>query len=530
VALARDGTHLVYVAREGGALQQLYLRSMDRQETSPISGTQGAVTPFFSPSGQSLIFSAGGKWQKVSINGGTAVTLADGALPAGASWISEGTIGLGDFRAPILQVPAAGGATRPLTRLQGGAAGQTWPEFLPGGTAVFFATGTADKPQIAVQSLATGEQRNLVSGIQPRYAISGQLIYAQGGTLMAVAFDPQRLQIIGAPVPMVQDVAESPIYFGSQYSISDSGSLAYISGGAQAIQRRLVWVGHDGTEQLLPAPPRSYENPRLSPDGRRIAVDVDRQIWIYDLARDSLSRLTFEGSLNRNPVWTPDGKRIVFQSDKETVEYNLWWQLADGSGGLQRLTTSDYNNVPRSFSPDGQLLAFHENNPKTNKDIWVLRMSDRKMEPFLQTPFIEGAPAFSPDGHWLAYVSNESGRPEVYVQPYPGPGGKWQVSTEGGTEPAWNRNGRELFFRSGNKMMAADVATQPSFSAGKPRLLFERPYLRSDFPLVGTAYDVSTDGQRFLMVKETEQASSATQINIVQNWFEELKRRVPAGK
>jgi Tol biopolymer transport system component len=183
VALSRDGTHLAYVAHAGGAPQQLYLRSMDRQEASPISGTQEAVTPFFSPDGQSLIFSAGGKWQKVSVNGGTAVTLADSPLPAGASWSSEGVIVFGDFRAPILQVPAAGGTTQPLTRLEGGDTGHTWPEFLPGGKAVLFATGTNTKPQIAVQSLATGERRNLVSGIQPHYASSGHLIYAQGETL-----------------------------------------------------------------------------------------------------------------------------------------------------------------------------------------------------------------------------------------------------------------------------------------------------------------------------------------------------------
>ena len=528
VALSRDGTHLAYVAREGGA-QQLYLRSMDRQEASPISGTQGAATPFFSPDGQSLIFSAGGKWQKVSVNGGTVVTLAESSLPAGASWSSEGVIGFGDYRAPIQQVPAAGGTVQALTRLEAGDNGHTWPEFLPGGKAVLFATGTNVKLQIAVQSLTTGERRNLVSGIQPRYATSGHLIYAQGGTLMAVPFDPQRLQIIGAAVPMVQDVAESPIYSGSQYSISDNGSLAYISGGAEAIRRSLVWLSRSGAEQPLPAPPRAYGSVRLSPDGRRVAVDVDQQVWIYDLVRDSLTRLTFESSLNRNPVWTPDGKRIVFQSNKETEEYNVWWQLADGSGGLERLTKSDYADVPKSFSPDGQLLAFHEINPKTQKDLWVLRLSDRKAQPFLQTPFMEVAPTFSPDGRWLAYVSDESGRPEVYVQPYPGPGGKWQISTEGGTEPVWNRNGRELFFRSGNKMMAADVTTQPGFSAGKPRKLFEGSYVRSDWPLASMTYDVSADGQRFLMVKATEQASSATEINIVLNWFEELKRRVPTG-
>ena len=201
--------------------------------------------------------------------------------------------------------------------------------------------------------------------------------------------------------------------------------------------------------------------------------------------------------------------------------------MADGSGGLERLTTSEYLQAPSSWSPDGQLLAFIEINPTTGSDIWVLRLSDRKAQPFLRTPFNETAPQFSPDGHWLAYVSDESGRYEIYVQPYPGPGGKWQISTEGGTEPVWNRNGRELFYRSGNKMMAVDITTQPSFLRASPGCSLRdrtcRPRQRSP------NYDVSPDGQRFLMLKPSEQAQAApTQINVVLNWFEELKQKSAA--
>jgi Tol biopolymer transport system component len=206
---------------------------------------------------------------------------------------------------------------------------------------------------------------------------------------------------------------------------------------------------------------------------------------------------------------------------------NAFWQLADGSGGLELLTSGAYTRVPMSFSQDGQLLAFVEIDPTTGYDIWVLRLSDRKAHPFLRTPFNEGVPRFSPDGRWLAYISDESGRYEVYVQPYPGPGGKWPISTEGGTEPVWNPNGRELFYRSGDKMMAVDITTQPGFGAGKPRMLFEGPYEPSW--ATNPNYDVSADGQRFLMVKASEQEQASTQINVVQNWFEELKRRVPPG-
>jgi Tol biopolymer transport system component len=255
--------------------------------------------------------------------------------------------------------------------------------------------------------------------------------------------------------------------------------------------------------------------------------EQETQIWQYDLLRDRLTRFTFEGNSNLVPVWTPDGKRIGFISNKEGPQ-NLFWQLADGSGGSERLTTNDYTQVPHSWSPDGQLLAFVEVSPTTGWDIWVLRVGDRKAQPFLRTQFNESVPRFSPDGRWIAYISNESGRFEIYVQPYPGAAGKWQISTEGGTEPVWNPNGRELFYRSGNKMMAVDITTQSGFAAGNPRTLFEGRY--EPAPITNPNYDVSPDGQRFLMVKPVEREQAVpTQINVVLNWFEELKRRVPVG-
>ncbi|MFY9530722.1 MAG: protein kinase [Candidatus Acidiferrales bacterium] len=535
VALSPDGTHLAYVARQGGT-QQLYLRPLDTLEAKPMPGTDGAVNPFFSPDGQWVGFFAGGKLKKVSVSGGAAQSLGDAAIPRGASWGSHDMIAFAPAIPSVLQqVSDAGGTPQPLTRLEKGE-NHRWPEFLPGGKAVLFAAGTSGinftNAQVAVQSVGTGERRNLVQGgTQPRYAPSGHLVYAQGGSLMAVPFDPQRLAVAGAAVPIVEGVLQSTVSGAAQYSFSSTGSLVYVSGGVQSVQSRLVWISRNGAEQPLAAPAHTYLAPQLSPDGRRVAVSIleqETQVWLYDLARETSTRLTFEGNYNLNPVWTPDGKQIAFESNKEGTP-NLFWQLADGSGGLERLATSENIQSPVSWSPDRQMLAFFEINPTTGFDIWVLRLGDRKAQPFLRTPFNESVPRFSPDGRWLAYTSDESGRYEIYVQPYPGPGGKWLISTEGGTEPAWNPNGRELFYRSGDKMMAVEIATQPSFAAGKPRMLFEGRYEPAPAPIAN--YDVSPDGQRFLMLKRSESAGEApTQINVVLNWFEELKRRVPTGK
>jgi eukaryotic-like serine/threonine-protein kinase len=552
VALSPDGTHLAYVVRQGDTTQ-LYLRAMDGLESRPIPGTEGANGPFFSPDGQWLGFFAGGKLKKISVSGVAALTLSDASITDGASWGSQGTIIFGNYpEGPLLQVSDAGGTPQPLTHLEKGETSHRWPEFLPGGKAVLFAAGTEgsnwNNAQIAVQLVGTGERRNLVQGgMYPHYAPSGHLVYMQGGTLMAAPFDPQRLTTTGAAVPVVEGVLQYTAFGNAQYSFSATGSLVYVMGSVESALTRLVWVNRKGAEQALATPARAYQIPRLSPDGRRIALTIEEQetqVWLYDLPRETLTRLTFEGKRNNAPVWTPDGKRIAFISNREGPR-NIFWQLADGSGGLERLTTSKYVHVPGSWSPDGQLLAFMEVNPTTGQDIWVLRMGDpspgsgqvpsagsgqvRKAQPFLRTPFNEQAPQFSPDGRWLAYYSNESGRSEVYVQPYPGPGGKWQISTEGGKEPLWNRNGRELFYRSGIKMMAVEITTQPSFSAGTPKALFEGQYqsLNQSNP----NYDVSPDGQRFLMLKPSEQAQAApTQINVVLNWFEELKQKVPGGK
>src|SRR5216683_1111086 len=381
IAISPDGKRLVYAAGQSTLATQLYIREMDGLQTLPIPGTVGALNPFFSPDAQWIGFINAGKLMKVSLGGGAPVSLADvsGGGLFGASWDSQGTIAFSPGTALALQQVSDGGSNpQPLTRFEIGEGGQQFPDLLPGGKAVLFAILKPGAPtKIVAQSLTTGERRDLIqSGGQALYAPSGHLVYAQGANLMAAPFDPQRLAINGAAVPVIAGVLFDRGVL--QYDFSSTGTLVYVPGSVQTAQFKLVWVDRKGAEQSVPAPPHNYVLPRVSPDGKRVAAGIeeaDSQIWLYDLSRDTLTRLTFEGTGNIDPLWTPDGKRIAVDSNREGTS-NIFWQPADGSGGLERLSTGQYAQVPRSWSPDGQLLAFHENNPTTKKDIWVLRMSD----------------------------------------------------------------------------------------------------------------------------------------------------------
>ena len=326
---------------------------------------------------------------------------------------------------------------------------------------------------------------------------------------MAAPFDPDRLEVTGAPVAIASGVRQSINISGAAFfGFTEMGWLVYVPGTATESKRTIVWVDRNGKEEPVPLPQQGYRHPSLSPDGTRLAISIDQgshqDVRVYDFARGALSRLTFEGN-NQFPTWTPDGEKVVFQSNR-TGASNLFWKPGDGSGKLGRLTTSEQAQMPSSWSSDGRFLAFvqvsglSEATSSFDPDIWILPMDgERTPWPFFQSPFIEAEPHFSPNGRWLAYQSNESGKYEIYVRPFPsGEEAKEQVSTEGGSEPIWSGNG-ELFYRNGDKMMVVDIKTEPSLSVGTPRLLFEGSFDTMPIPL--TNYDVTSDGQRFLMIK-----------------------------
>jgi serine/threonine protein kinase/Tol biopolymer transport system component len=532
LALSTDGTKLAYIAIHEG-VQQVYVRALDAQEAQAIPGTEGAFNPFFSPDGQWIGFFAQGKMKKVPVGGGAPLTLCDaGSTSGGASWGPDGTIVFSPSAqagtAGLSRVPAAGGEAKVLTTpdIAKGEYSHRYPQILPDGKAVLFTALNGfgwDESRVELLRLDTGERRVLIRGGHTgRFLPTGQLIYYRSGALLAVPFDLARLEVTSnTHVTVADGVLQSGGAVGAAYAVSAASVLAYIPAVARQFEQRLVWVDRQGKIEPLAAPTRAYfQRAALSPDGQQVAVSITSgtdELWLYDLQRGSLTRLASEQASTLDPVWTPDGRRIAYRSNR-TGNWNLYWRPVDGSGSEERLTTSDHNEMPFSWSPDGKVMAFTETNPTTS-DIWMLPLeSDRKPQPFLKTRFTNFGPHFSPDGRWLAYASDESGGTQVYVQPYPGPGRKWQISIDGGNAPEWNPKGRELFYRNGDKTMVVDVTTSPTFSAGKPRVLYDGP-----------AGVVSPDGQRFLAVQAVEPERPPTQINIALNWFEELKRRVPTA-
>ena len=521
VALSPDGANLVYVGGPGSA-RHLYLRAMDSLEARPISGTDGGYGPFFSPDGQWVGFFVGNKMKKVPVIGGPPRTLCEAPHPMGACWGPNNMILFQPVgHAELWQVSADGGIPQSITASEG-LSGHCWPDLLPGGKAVIFAIYTPTRGadfQIMVQLLDTGYRKLLgVDGTSPRYVPTGHLVYTVNGTLVAAPFDLDRLEITGITVPIIEKIAESS-FGAASFSFSRSGSLVYVKQASaldHVSESLMVWMDRKGAVEPLPVPPQAYRSPRFSPEGQRVAVVIGEDIWIYDISREALTRLTFEG-LNLNPIWTPDGNRITFTSFN-AGSANIFSKAANGSGVTEQLMNRKHTCFPCSWSPDGRQLAFTENHP-SGSHIWVLPIEDeREADPFLGSPFNEIVPNFSPDGRWLAYASEESDRYQIYVRSFRGPGGLWQVSTNGGGDPRWSGDGQELFYRNGDQLMVAQITTSPTFSAAKPQLLFQANF---------TGYDVSPDGQRIVAIQAVEPGKPGTHINVVLNWFEELKRLAP---
>jgi serine/threonine-protein kinase len=534
IAISPDGRQLAYVAVSDGE-RQLCLRRLDQLEATVIPGTEGAQFPFFSPDSQWLGFFAEEELKKVPVDGGAAVTLCKTRESRGGSWGDDDTIVFGTYSPPDLwRISAAGGEPVPIPRPQSeqGKMGYLSPELLPDGESILFTISSGsgfESNEIAVLSLDTGEQRVLIeAGALAHYAPTGHLIFARSDSLMAVPFALDRLEVTGPPVPVLEGGRYDSHWTVAQFSVSDGGTLAYLP-GQEAQTRNVVWVDRRGNSQTIPAPPRNYILPSLSPDDRRVALTTIEEsvleTWILDIERGALTRFTFEGS-NHFSVWTPDGRSLTFSSDREGVP-NLFWKPAHGGAAAEQLLTSEHHQDPGSWSPDGKWLAFAELHPDTRWDIWLLDLEGgRRATPLLGTEFRESNPMISPDGRWLAYASNESGRSEVYVQPFPDLGRKWLISTEGGEEPLWARDGRELFYRDGDKVMAVTVETEPIFAAERPSMVFAEASRGVFFGSGSPNYDITQDGRRLLML-QAEPQSPATEIHIVLNWFEELERLVP---
>jgi serine/threonine-protein kinase len=407
-----------------------------------------------------------------------------------------------------------------------------WPQLLPDGKTLLFSAAAASDSQVYVQSLDSGERRHLVKGLGARYLPSGHLVYVQAGSLMAVQFDLNRLDVVGAATPVLSGFMQisrlrnsTVTNFAPQVSVSTTGSVAYVPAPSKPRQDALVWASRTGAETPTGASGGVYFQPRLSPDGSRVAVTVGGEdnddVWLYELVRGTWSRVTSGGN-NAFPLWSPDGRRLAHVSDRSGPD-NIYVKSLDGSQD-ERLLASDKPNYP--FAWRDNALVFVSADPITLQDIFVLpRLTEAAPTQILKTSFGEGAPTVSPDGRWLAYVSNESGRNEIYVMPLVRQGERVTVSTDGGNEPVWSPNGRELFFRNANDMMAVDVSLTPAFSAGKPRRLFTGAYERSSS--LWPNYDISNDGQRFLMVKKLDSGDGPVQINVVLNWIDELNRQLP---
>jgi serine/threonine-protein kinase len=521
VALSPDGSRIIYVSSVPTG-SQLVSRRLDELEPVPLVGPQNARNPFFSPDGRWVAYFSGSRLYKLPLAGGPASLVADvPGLAFGATWGETDTIVLRADRG-LMAVAAAGGEPRLLLQADT-SRGESYlfPHYLPDGKVLLLQIRSQGMDRLGALTLATGKLTRFEQpGSNPRYVSSGYVVVAtRSGTLLAVPFDASRLEITGSAVPVADGVVVGP-GGGARMGMSRDGAFAYVTG--PLVLRELVLVDRAGKARALPAEPQAYIAPRLSPDGRRIAVEVaepdfvNSDVWLYDIAQHTRTRLTFDQTGHR-PIWTPDGRRIVYSRGQFSLG-DLYWIPADGTGPAESLLVAPEDQWAGDVTPDGRTLLFRSGGAGPVRSIHTLPLQGpRTPRVFLANQFDNHSPALSPDGHWVAYVSNESGRLEVYVRPFPGPGGRWQVSLAGGTEPVWAGNGRELFYRNGTRMMVAAIALHPTFTVGARRELFEGNYLNDP---VYRSYDVTRDGRSFVLVRSPKPLGDFI---VVLNWFDQLR-------
>ena len=518
-AISPDGQFIAFTARTTAGRPRLYLRALNHPEARLVAGSEDASLPFFSPDGQWVAFFAKGRLIKAAVSDASMTTIADAPDPWGGTWGRDGSIVfVSSFNSGLLRVSANGGRAEVLTKPDGGAGGyaHVYPQFLPDGQQVIFAlwSPSVDQAGMALLSL---RDRNwhlvLPRWFEATYLRSGYLVVGnRGDGLRIAAFDPTQSTVSGVERSVLSEsIAFESNLSRSWFAVSQTGTLVYAP--ADFNRTTLTWVDREGRLEPLIAEQQDYWQPAVSSDGERVMMRIGGDLWLYDLRRASRNRLTFSG-YNNYPVWTPDGSRIIYTSNRNG-DLDLYSQPVSGAAPATSLLRRESIQVPCSVSPDGT-VAFVDIQPATGRDLWVLT-PDGKASPFLVTPFNESNCRFSPDGRYLAYVSDESGRREIYVQPYAGPGQKTVISANGGSNLAWSRNGKQLFFRQGDAMMVVDVRTTPVFAAGRERRLFSITDLsfRGDF-------DVSPDGKRFLMVHR-DPGSWPTQLDVVLNWFDSVR-------
>ena len=545
--LSPDGTTLAFTAQQAGQTR-LFVRKLDQLQAVALAGTEGASIPFFSPDGQWIAFFAGGKLKKVSVTGGAAVNLCEAPNGRGGTWTDADTIIFTPGSLPntkLMRVPAAGGTPSVFGTLGEGATTQRWPQALQGGKGVLYtehSTNTGwDGANLVIAPLAGGTPKIVMRGAYyGRYLASGHLIYMQQGTLFAAPFSLSRLETTGPAVPALEGIAAEGTG-EAKLAFSSEGALVYVPGGATADANPIDWMTRDGKTSPLRATKAAWANPHFSPDGQKLALDISdgkqRDIWVYDWSGDTLTQLTFDPGDDLLPVWTPDGRRIAFRSDRAKPGiHNLYWVNADGTGEVTRLTDSPEDQGIRSWHPSGKFLGLSANRGATGWDLMILPMEgDAASGPvpgkptvFLSTPSTEINATFSPDGRWMANTSNEAGSNDVYVRPFPGPGGKWRISTEGGSFPSWSATAHELLFVNQGKVMAAPYTVAgDSFRAEKPQIWSPVGYrgLGTEYP-----YDIHPDGKRLAIIAATGEAGVVQDKVVFFFGFGDYLKKIAPGK